>query len=142
LNGIFEHAGFERAHDPHHWWVYDARETSPKTCPLCLSLHGTDYRGDEIDMAFPYHIHIRVNAIKANAHAPRDYHCRCLLHWAGRTKDVLDFRWGTRKPRIPDIPKKVAGRPVEDVLTPDLRRMRKKIVKYARETWKWKRNRL
>lgn len=68
---------------------------------------------------------------------PRDPHCRCLLRWAGRTKDVMPNPYvRKRPPQTPDIPKKVAGRPVEDVLTPDLRKMRKRIVKHARETFR------
>lgn len=135
---LLEHVGSEKAHNSHHWWIYDARETSPVTCPLCLSLHGSHYRGDEIEGAFPYHIHMRVNAIRAQAHAPRDYHCRCVLRWGGRTRDVLERPYGVGKRKVPEIPKTVRGRPVEDLLTRDLRKMRRKIVRYARETWRWK----
>ena len=131
---LFEHAGFEKAHDPHTWWTYEARVTSPKTCELCIALDGTNYRGDELDLAFPYHIHLRVNAIKANTHMPRDPYCRCLLRWAGRTKDVLEAPYGMRKPRKPKIPKKVK-------LVPDEKRMFKKVAKHARETWRQKRER-
>jgi len=137
---LLEHAGWMRAHDPHHWWVFDCRETSPKTCTLCLSLHTTHYRGDELDNAFPYHVHRHVNAIKANAHMPRDRHCRCMLRWAGRTELVRPNPYvRDRPPKVPEIPKTVARRPVEDRLTPDLMRMRKRIVKHARESYRRKR---
>jgi len=92
----------------------------------------TDYRGDEIPLAFEYHIHVTVNKIKARVHR----YCRCNLESAGMSKDILTNPYGMRRPhRIPEIPKKVAGRPVEDVLSKSQRRERKAIVKYARETW-------
>ena len=131
---LSEHAGWERAHDPHMWWRYNCRESSPKTCPLCLSLHGTHYRGDELDIVFPFHIHRRVNMIKPMTHL----HCRCRLEWTGRSKNVLlrPHGWLEGKRKIPEIPKTVAGRPVSDVLVPSQLRLRKKIVRYARETWR------
>lgn len=127
---LFEHAGFLDAHDPHHWWLYDARETSPKTCQLCLSLHGTHYRGDELELAFPFHRHMRVNTIKANAHMPRDPHCRCRLVWTGRTEDILQNPYGILKrgPEKPKVPKKVS-------LGKDEKRMFKRITRHARETY-------
>ena len=127
---LFEHAGFEDAHSPNTWWIYDAKETSPKTCQLCLGLDGTHYRGDEIELAFPYHMHLRVNAIKTNTHMPRDPHCRCVLRWAGRTKDVLQNPYGIlkRKAKKPTLPKKVS-------LNKDERRMFKKVARHARETY-------
>lgn len=132
---LLEHAGSLKAHDSHSWWIFDARETSVKTCPLCLSLHGSHYRGDAIDFAFPYHMHLRVNAIRARAHEPRDRNCRCVLRWAGTTKDVLESPFGVRRPpKIHRIPKKLRGRPVEDELTKSDRNLRKHIVKHARET--------
>lgn len=140
---LLEHVGSERAHDPHHWWIFDARETSPVTCPLCLSLHGSHYRGDAIDFAFPYHMHMHVNAIKARAHEPRDRNCRCVLRWAGRTKDILQNPYGvSRSPKVPKIPKTLRGRPVEDVMSKSDRILRKHIVKHARETFAGRRSRL
>jgi len=98
---LFEHAGWDKAHDPHMWWIYDSRETSPRTCPVCLGLHGTVYRGDEVLQAFPYHVHMQVNAIKARVHP----NCRCVLRWAGRSKDVLSSPLGLvkhhEKPQLP-----------------------------------------
>lgn len=132
---LLEHAGSEKAHSARHWWAFNCRQTSLETCPLCLSLHMTDYRGDGIDTAFPRHIHMRVNMIKARVHP----HCRCRLESAGMSKDVLTNPYGMRRPRrIPEVPKRVAGRPVEDVLSKSQRRERKQIVKYARETWRKK----
>ena len=127
---LFEHIGSEKAHDPHAWWIFDARVTSPVTCSLCIGLDGTHYRGDEIEAAFPYHIHLRVNAIKARAHMPRDPYCRCVLRWAGRSKDVLATPVGLRKaPRKPEVPKKLG-------FSKDEKRMFKRITRHARETWR------
>lgn len=133
---LYEHAGWEKAHDPHMWWTFDARETSPKTCPLCLSLHMTQYRGDRIDEAFPYHIHMRVNAIKAYVHP----NCRCVLRWAGSTVGVwkVPMGWLKHRPKLPKIPKTVAGRPVEDVLSALQRVHRKQIVRHAPEIYREK----
>ena len=129
---LSEHAGFLDAHDSHHWWIYDARVTSPRTCPFCIALDGTHYRGDELDLAFPFHIHLRVNAIKARAHMPRDPHCRCMLRWAGRTIDVMPAPYGViRKPKKAEVPKKVK-------LNPDEKRMFKKAARHARETFRRK----
>ena len=128
---LLEHAGHVKSHDPHVWWSFDARQTSPKTCPICLSLNGSNYRGDEVDNAFPYHIHRTVADIKTLVHP----HCRCVLRWAGRTEDVLKVPYGfiTRKVRHPTIPKELQGQ-----LSPSQLRLRKQIVKYARETYKRK----
>lgn len=131
---LLEHVGFAKAHSPLHWWIFDSRETSPKTCPLCLSLHGTHYRGDEIDGAFQHHIHLRVNAIKAMVHP----HCRCLLQWTGKSEDVLEAPYGyvlKRAPKVPTIPKKQLP-----MLSPSQRREFRRVAKIARETWskrKW-----
>lgn len=130
LMDLIEHAGWMRAHDPHVWWIFDSRETSPKTCPLCLSFHGTHYRGDEIDTAFPRHIHLRVNAIKCMVHP----HCRCLLRWTGRSKDVLEQPYGyalKRAAKMPTIPKRQ-----EPKLSPSQKREFKRVAKIARETWR------
>jgi len=64
--------------------------TSPKTCELCKALDMTDWRGDWIPTAFPYHIHERVNAIKAMVHI----NCRCRLRWAGRTEQIYETPLG------------------------------------------------
>ena len=128
---LFEHAGFEPAHDEHHWWIYDARVTSPRTCQVCIALDGTHYRGDEIDLAFPFHLHMRVNAIKALVHP----NCRCVLRWTGRTKDVLTQPYGLldRGPKRAKI----------DVKT--LKKMKRsdlqgwwRVARFARETFKGK----
>lgn len=132
---LFEHAGWERAHDPHMWWVYDARITSPKTCMVCLSLDGTHYRGDAIYTAFPYHYHRTVNVIKPQVHP----HCRCRLIWAGRSVDVLATPVGLRKkPRKPEIPKFVGRRHRPIDLSPSQRRQFKTITKHAREIYRLK----
>lgn len=127
---LFEHAGFEDAHDEHHWWIYDARVTSPKTCLVCIALDGTHYRGDEIELAFPYHVHMRVNAVKAMVHP----HCRCVLRWAGRTEDVMTAPYGIRRPRK----KAVIPKRVKPKLSPDQKRQFKTITKHAREVYGFK----
>lgn len=124
---LYEHAGWEQAHDPHMWWIFDARETSPKTCPLCLTLHGHQFRGDGLNMAFPYHIHLRVNAIKAMVHP----HCRCVLRWAGRTEQIYKTAvvGGLAKRKVKSLPQKQkvkAGR-----LSPFLKRQKKAIMRYG-----------
>ena len=117
-------------YDPRMWWIYDARVTSPKTCNLCINLNGTHYRGDELYLAFPYHIQIRADAIKANAHMPRDPHCRCILRWAGRTEDILQNPYGILK-RKPEKPKMSQDYP----LGRDEKKMFKRTTKHARETY-------
>jgi len=118
--------GFEKAHDSHSWWIYDARVTSPRTCPVCLALDGTHYRGDELDLAFPYHIHLRVNAIKALVHP----HCRCILRWSGRSRDVLATPIGMRKkPVKPQLPAKQR-------LTPKQHIRWWQITRHARECYR------
>jgi len=122
---LFEHAGFEPAHSEYHWWIYDARVTSPRTCQVCIALDGTHYRGDEIDLAFPFHLHMRVNAIKALVHP----NCRCVLRWAGRTIDVMQAPYGiARKPKKAEVPKKIE-------LGKSERRMFKKVARHARECY-------
>ena len=117
-------------YDEHHWWIYDPRMTSPKTCILCMALDGTHYRGDELYMAFPYHEIMHVNAIKAMVHP----NCRCVLRWAGRSEDLLTSPYGLKaKPDKPEIPKKYD-------LTPDKRRQFGKIAKVAREVKLWKKH--
>lgn len=122
---LFEHAGYESAHDSHTWWIYDARVTSPRTCQVCIALDGTHYRGDEIDAAFPFHIHMRVNAVKAMVHP----NCRCVLRWAGRTIDVMQAPYGIRRePKKAVVPKKVK-------LGRSEKRLFRKVARHARETY-------
>ena len=87
-----DHEGFH--HSAFDWWLFDARMTSPKTCPVCKALNLRDYRGDWIPARFPYHKHMRVNAIKANVHQ----HCRCVLRWAGRAKAIYMSPFGLLSP--------------------------------------------
>jgi len=115
----------------HNWWLFDSRQTSGKTCPTCLALHMTHYRGDEIHAAFPYHRIIRANRIKAMVHP----HCRCVLVWTGRTKDILNNPYGIsdRKAKAAELPSKVAGRKIE--LSPSQKRLYDRTSGYARETF-------
>lgn len=130
---LFEHAGFAKAHDAHMWWIYDARVTSPKTCPVCIGLDGTHYRGDEIESAFPYHVYMRVNAIKAKVHL----HCRCVLRWAGRSEDVLAAPIGLRKkPEKPQL-RKEEREPKK--LSPSQHLLWWRITRHARETFRKRR---
>jgi len=76
------------------WWRFDARMTSPKTCPICKELDGRHYRGDRIATEFPYHIIMAVNRVKAHAHMPRDDNCRCVLIWLFRTEEVHEVYTG------------------------------------------------
>lgn len=125
---LSEHVGFAKAHDAHAWWIYDARMTSPKTCPVCLSLDGTHYRGDEIEAAFPYHLHMAVNRIKAKVHR----FCRCVLRWAGRSRDVLSTPLGLRKkPEKPQLRKQERE---PKAMSASQHFLWWKITKYARET--------
>jgi hypothetical protein len=116
-------------YSPHNWWIFDAKQTSPKTCPVCQSLEGSHYRGDEIQAAFPYHIQKTANKIKAKVHP----HCRCLLVWTGYTKDVVTNPYGIlkRKRERVTVPEKID-------LSPSQSRMFRKVQKYSRETWKRK----
>jgi len=119
-------------YNPHNWWIFDAKQTSPKTCPVCQSLDGSHYRGDELQTAFPYHIQISANKIKALIH-PR---CRCKLVWTGYTKDVVTNPYGIlkRKRERVAVPDKVAGKKID--LSPSQSRMFKKVQKYSRETFR------
>jgi hypothetical protein len=121
-------------YDPHDWWLFDSQQTSSKTCPTCLALHMTHYRGDEIPSAFPYHVWMRANRIKAMVHP----HCRCVLVWTGRTKDILNNPYGIlRRPaQKAELPDKVAGRKIE--LSPSQRQLYDRTVDYARETFRGK----
>ena len=83
-----DHEGYH--HSAYDWWIFDARMTSPKTCALCQMLDMTDWRGDWIAGAFPYHVHERVNAIKALVHP----NCRCRLRWAGRAREIYESPLG------------------------------------------------
>ena len=123
-------------HDPHSWWIYDPRETSGKTCPTCLGLIGTHYRGDEVEFAFPYHVHLRANTIRAKVHP----HCRCRLIWTGRTKTVNENPYGIlkRPAQKAELPSKVAGKIID--LSPSQKRLYDRTSGYARETFR-KRNR-
>lgn len=131
---LSEHASFE--HSSRDWWMYTPRATSGKTCLTCLSLYMTHYRGDEVELAFPYHIHVAVNKIRVMVHP----NCRCVLWWTGRTEEPWErpFGWLQGKPKAPEIPTKVYGRPVEDELSPSQDYQRKQITKYAREVWRHK----
>lgn len=87
-----DHEGFH--HSPFDWWIFDARETSPKTCPVCLGLHLMQYRGDRVLVLFPRHTHMAINAIRAWVHP----HCRCVLRFAGREEEVRDSPLGLLSP--------------------------------------------
>ena len=87
-----DHQGFH--HSPYDWWIFKARMTSPKTCEVCKVLDMRDYRGDWIPARFPYHVHMKVNRIKANVHR----YCRCVLVWAGRAKAVYNSPFGLLDP--------------------------------------------
>ena len=114
-------------YDPHVWWIFDARVTSPRTCPVCLALDGTKYRGDELANAFPYHVVLNVNTVKPMVHP----HCRCRLRWAGRSKDVLVSPYGIRKP-------KAGGQLEKQRLSPSQRFKWINITRWARECYKRK----
>ena len=117
------------------WWLFDSRESSGKTCNTCLALHMNHFRGDEIASAFPYHIQMAPNRIRAKVHP----NCRCVLAWTGRTKDTLENPYGLLK-RPADkatLPDRVAGRPI--VLSPSQKRLYDRTSGYARETWKKRR---
>ena len=137
---IKEHVGFDiigdkpGQHSNKFWWLFDSRESSGKTCPTCLGLHMTHYRGDEVPDAFPYHTHMRVNRLRAKVHP----HCRCVLAWTGRTKTVMKNPYGVskREAKKAVLPDKVAGRDV--VLSPSQRRLYKRTSKFARETFRGK----
>lgn len=75
-----DHEGYH--HRSVDWWLFDARMTSPKTCPVCKALDMMRYRGDQIPTVFPYHTHMAINKIRAWVHP----NCRCVLHWVGRTE--------------------------------------------------------
>ena len=123
---IVEHAGFERAHEPEMWWLFDARVTSPRTCKVCQALDGTHYRGDELDHAFPHHYHRTVNSIHPLVHP----NCRCRLKWAGRSTDVLTYPIG-KKPRThgwPTVKKELVYK-----MSPSQRRSFSKVTTYSRD---------
>jgi len=114
-------------YSPHNWWIFDAKQTSPKTCPVCMSLDGSHYRGDELHTAFPYHIQVSANKIRAKVHI----NCRCNLVCTGYTKDVVTNPYGIlkRKRERVTVPKKID-------LSPSQNRMFKKVQKYSRETFR------
>ena len=87
-----DHEGYH--HSAYDWWIFRAFMTSPKTCELCKVLDMRDYRGDWIPRRFPYHIHKRVNMIKAKVHR----WCRCRLQYAGRTKRIYSSPFGFLTP--------------------------------------------
>lgn len=87
-----DHEGFR--HSEFHWWQFDARISSPKTCELCGALHLQMFRGDRVPDIFPYHTHMKINAIRAKVH-PR---CRCVLRWAGRTEKPYNTPLGILLP--------------------------------------------
>jgi len=125
-------------YDPHVWWIFDARVTSPRTCPVCLALDGTKYRGDELANAFPYHVVLNVNTVKPMVHP----HCRCRLRWAGRSKDVLVSPYGMRNPKrkLPELPYQyTAGRRLKPLtpqkLSPSQHFKWINITRWARECY-------
>ena len=89
---LVDHEGYR--HTEKHWWIFDARYSSPKTCPLCQSLNTQMFRGDVVPYVFPYHTHQAVNAIRAMVHP----HCRCRLRWAGRTEKTYNTPLGILLP--------------------------------------------
>jgi len=108
-------------YDEHNWWIFDSRLTSPNTCELCQALDGTHYRGDELELAFPWHVPMRVNAIRAMVHV----NCRCVLRWAGASIDVLASPYGMKqKVDRPETP--------ED-LSPSQQFGFRQVTKHARE---------
>ena len=111
----------------HAWWLFDPRETSPKTCPTCQSLGGSHYRGDELFSAFPYHIQMAANRMRAYVHP----HCRCRLVWVGYTKDVLSNPWATL-----DKEREKITVPEDQKLSPSQQRMFNNVSRFSRETWK------
>jgi len=132
MYNLIEQADRTDSYSPHNWWIFDAKQTSPKTCPVCQSLDGSHYRGDELQTAFPYHIQISANKIKAKVHP----HCRCLLIWTGYTKDVLTNPYGIldRKRERVKIPEKDKVK-----LSPSQWRMWAGVAHYSRETFRGKR---
>lgn len=122
-------------YDAHTWWLFDSRESSEKTCPVCLGLHMTHYRGDAIQSAFPYHMAYLPNKLKAKVHP----HCRCLLVWTGTTKSVMDNPYGIlkRPAQKAELPAKVAGKKIE--LSPSQQRLWKRTSGHAKETYRGKR---
>ena len=111
----------------HTWWLFDARQTSPKTCPTCQSLDGSHYRGDELPWAFPYLIDYTANKIKAKVHP----NCRCLLVWVGYTKDVLSNPWATLGKE-----REKATVPEDQSLSPSQQKLFTRTAKFSRETIK------
>ena len=118
-----DHEGFH--HSEYDWWIFDARETSPKTCEVCLALHLTDWRGDWIPSRFPDHTHQSVNVIRAMVHP----NCRCRLRWAGRTETVEEAPLGA-------YGLKEVWRPTEKELEKLSPSQLEFILKFLREPWK------
>jgi|GEM_PF-4454264 len=87
-----DHAGYH--HSPYDWWILKARLTSPKTCEVCKLLDLLVYRGDWVPARFPYHVHMRINRIKARIHP----NCRCVLVWAGRALGIYETSFGLLEP--------------------------------------------
>ena len=81
---LYKHQGFY--HSKFDWWRYDAMQTSPRTCERCLDYHNNrnHWRGDQILIEFPNHVHVAVNQIHVMVHP----HCRCNLWWLFRTEEV------------------------------------------------------
>ena len=124
-------------YDPHVWWLFDSRVTSPRTCPVCIGLDGTHYRGDEVPLAFPYHLQLHVHLIKPMVHP----NCRCRLVWAGRTEDVLEAPYGMKKPAYepPQLPTPMRREdwksPGGQTLSPSQHFKWWQITRHARETF-------
>lgn len=87
-----DHEGYH--HSAFDWFIFRARMTSPKTCEVCKVLDLRDFRGDWIPHRFRYHIHRKMNQIKAKVHK----HCRCDLWWAGRSERVYSSPFGFLTP--------------------------------------------
>jgi len=112
-----DHEGFK--HSAFDWWGFDARTTSPKTCPVCKALDGRNYRGDRIPTIFPYHTHQAINVIRAKVHP----NCRCRLRWLFRTEVIRLCPMGLLTPAEEWEIQQRAHMKEMKVLTPSQRKM-------------------